>query len=383
MSIYQSSCSEGSCSEENDQKEMQEKMRIINRSSSSCSEGSCSEENDQKEMHEKMRIINRSSCCEENVQKDVVTNVRLFLETSLNESCIMEEVVKFLGVAFSVSLNSIEDVYEVEALEKFAVFCWCQISDETKKDVLKNLKENENITRIKLTAKSKLTEELGLFFQTKSNLTHLHCGGGWKIEFLLPKLDWFKKIFTNESLTYVDCCELFRVTDELEQILYFNPRLVVKLDLKTELLVIKEDLMKYSTVGWEERYFSEGMVPFTNKDFHNFAEFDVSSSRYEKSKFQKLPVFLDFVMIHIWCSRLAGEFYHLKPECDEKGWESLTEPNGFYDISDPRKIFPAEEIETTVLKHFGREGHTGIVEIFETDSKFLVYIGVHGCYAMY
>merc|ERR550534_2971920 len=79
-------------------------------------------------------------------------------------------------------MNSVEDIYEVEALEQLAVFCWCQISDETNKDVLKNLKENESVARIKLTAKSKLTHELGMFFQTKNNVTHLHCGGGWKIK---------------------------------------------------------------------------------------------------------------------------------------------------------------------------------------------------------
>merc|ERR1719419_568064 len=115
-----------------------------------------------------------NSLSAEDVRQDVVTNVRLFLKSCINDGCIMVEVVDFLGEAFCVTLNSIQDIYDVEALNEVAHMCWCQISDEINEGVLRNLQLNENITRIKLIGNYKLTDWLGSFFCTKSNLRHLH-----------------------------------------------------------------------------------------------------------------------------------------------------------------------------------------------------------------
>jgi len=330
-----------------------------------------------------------SSRCAKDVPEDVVTNVRLFLKSSINDSHIMEEVVDFLGEAFCVTLNSIQDIYDVEALNEVAHMCWCQISDEIDEDVLRNLQVNENISRIKLTANSKFTDELGLFFWTKNNLTHLNFGAGRKVYGSSGfKFEWLVKILQNERLKYVDCrgflrkdnlyCLCDEVADELKQ-KYLNRSLHILFDLSVERVLIEEELMHYCTCPDDENTFSEGMVSLTNDDFQNHETLRVSSSRYEKSRFEKVPTFVDFVLTFLEWELGKGNRRRAKmitkQLCDEKGWECLTEPTHFCVISDPRKIFPAEQFETTVLKHVGYEKYRTFYEIFETESKIFVLEG--------
>jgi len=315
----------------------------------------------------------------EDVREDIVTNVRLFLNSSINDAYIMKEVVDFLGEAFCVTLNSIQDVYDVEALKEVAHMCWCQISDEINEDVLRNLQVNENITRIKLSGNSKITDELGSFLCTKRNLTYLHFGSGERAffnQFFGVSYSWFLNVFKNEHLKYVDCRELcwdlYKVTDEFKQ-KFFNTNLRILLDKDAEMLMIEEHLMWYSTHGGGENYLYNGMVSLTDDDFQNYDTFTARSSRYQKSRFQKVPTFVDFVMTILFHGR-NSEWGEENLHCDEKGWECLTEPSYFHFISDPCKIFPTEEVEATVLKHFRYENDNyHIYEFFETDSKFLVF----------
>jgi hypothetical protein len=323
------------------------------------------------------------------VWKDVVTNVRLFLKSSINDPYIMEEVVEFLGEAFCKPLYSIQDIYEVETLEQVAKFCWGRICDQTNEDVIKNLQVNDNITRIKLASPSNLTDRLRLFFLIKSNLTHLHLGGGWKDQFSqrgIPDntIDWLVSVLENDCLTYVDCRELFRgiheydsAMDELKKI-YLNSSVLIKLDLNIEMVIIREVLMSYSTTLCSEPHFSKGMLPLTNDDFPNLHDMFTDgvylrSTCYEKCRFQKVPDFSDFVTTLINSPRwsMSGMWIPY----DEKGFECLLEQPLCFTISDPCKIFPAEEIDTTVLKHFQYVYGPDFFEIFETESKFLVLQG--------